>query len=195
MDSKPLSRRQEQAALLVAEDKATDAAIASRMGIAKRTLERWKGKPDFAARVEQHRAAWHRAATQEGMADGVGRIRALKERVAGLSRVIEERAADPHFQPVPGGRTGFLTQRARIVGSGEKARVVWEHPLDVALLRELRALERQLAQEVDAWHKKAALSKEMDAKIKKLIAQITGKRPDTEGVNPRPDGAPRTLLA
>ena len=177
--------------MLVAEDKATDAAIASRMGIAKRTLERWKGKPDFAARVEQHRAAWHRAATQEGMADGVGRIRALKERVAGLYRVIEERAADPHFQPVPGGRTGFLTQRARIVGSGEKARVVWEHPLDVALLRELRALERQLAQEVDAWGK----SEEMNAKIKKLIAQITGKRPDTEGVNPRPDGAPRTLLA
>ena len=56
------------AAPLVAEDRLTDAAIAARAGVSRRTLARWKKEPAFAARVGELRARilerWHREATR-----------------------------------------------------------------------------------------------------------------------------------
>ena len=49
-----------EAAALLYRDAETDEAIARRLGIARRTLARWKGRPEFAAAWAALRA-YHRA--------------------------------------------------------------------------------------------------------------------------------------
>ena len=53
-----LTGRQGKAARLVAEDELTDAEIAARVKVGRSTLDRWKRRPAFAARVAEHREAF-----------------------------------------------------------------------------------------------------------------------------------------
>jgi hypothetical protein len=53
-----------EAAALLYRDAETDEAIARRLGIARRTLARWKGRPDFAAAWVALRA-YHRAELEQ----------------------------------------------------------------------------------------------------------------------------------
>jgi hypothetical protein len=78
-------------------------------------------------------------------------MRAYDERWRELQRVIAERGADPTMQDVPGGRTGLLLKTVKVIGSGEAARQVEEYRLDAALLKELRELEKQAAEEAGQW--------------------------------------------
>ena len=55
------------------------------------------------------------------------------------------------MQNVPGGRAGLLVRRVKSIGAGENAREVVEYEVDTALLKELRELERQAAQEAGQW--------------------------------------------
>ena len=56
----PTPERVGEAAALLYRDAETDEAIARRLGIARRTLARWKGRPEFAAAWAALRA-YHRA--------------------------------------------------------------------------------------------------------------------------------------
>lgn len=51
----------------------------------------------------------------------------------------------------PGGTTGLIVQSQKVVGSGRSQQVVTEYFVDIPLLRELRELERQAAQESGQW--------------------------------------------
>jgi hypothetical protein len=72
-----LSPRQERAASLVADDTLSDEQIAAETGITKRTLERWKQKPAFAARIEEIRRAVKRTLADKGIAALVERHRLM----------------------------------------------------------------------------------------------------------------------
>jgi len=62
------ARRREAAAQHVAGDYLTDARIAAEVGICRRTLGYWKRQPDFAARVDAVRGAYHAQITAEFLA-------------------------------------------------------------------------------------------------------------------------------
>ncbi len=66
------ARQREEAAQHVAGDYLTDARIAARVGICRRTLGYWKRQPDFAARVGAVRAAYHAQITAEFAARAPG---------------------------------------------------------------------------------------------------------------------------
>jgi hypothetical protein len=142
------------AALAVALDDETDEQIAAAAGVSRRTLANWKVHPDFAARVDQHRAEFHDQARRRGIALVANRVAALDDRWRRLRRVIAERAADPAMRGVPGGTTGLLVRDVRAVGRGEEARPVDVYRLDIGLLRELRELEKQAAVEVGDWNER-----------------------------------------
>jgi hypothetical protein len=73
-----LPGRMERAARLVAEDELTDEAILARLRLRSRqTLHNWKRRPDFAARVAEHREAFRERALTAGFADKRARIAAL----------------------------------------------------------------------------------------------------------------------
>lgn len=167
-----LTPKQDQAARLVAEDRRPDREIAAQCGVAERTLERWKKLPAFMARVAEHREAWRDEELQKGIADRVERIRGYEDRRARLYRVMQARA-EQHAD-VPGGDTGLLIRQVKLVKvydaeagdepgtdvlySAKKSVEVEEYAIDTGLLKELRDLERQAAQDLGQWTEKKELT-------------------------------------
>jgi hypothetical protein len=138
-----LTRKQAQAAARVAEDQQTDAQIAAAVGVSAVTLWKWKQRPDFAARVEEHKARWAAEIEQEGIANRQNRINALNDRWSLMQQVITARAADATMTGA-GHETGLLVRTYK----PGKYRVVEEYRFDAALLAELRAHELQAAREL-----------------------------------------------
>ena len=68
-----------------------------------------------------------------------------------MQRVIAERAKDPVMEKAPGGRTGLLVHRRKVIGQGDNGMMVDEYEVDTGLLHELRETERQAAQEMGEW--------------------------------------------
>jgi len=81
-----------------------------------------------------------------------GRVLELIDRRRRLRRVIAERAVFAEHQDVPGGTTGFVVTRRRQLG--KNGPIVKEHKVDVALLRELREISKQIAIELGQWVEK-----------------------------------------
>src|SRR5262249_27057215 len=75
-------------------------------------------------------------------------LKALNDRWSRMQQIIEARANHPDYANIPGGRTGLLVRSVKQIGSGDSARLVEEFALDVALLKELRAHEKQAAVEL-----------------------------------------------
>lgn len=115
------------------------------------TLFRWKRHPDFQARVDEHIEAFRRTVRRKGIAIVENRVAALQERWLKMQQVISERAAAPQMQEVPGGTTGLLVHQVKGIGRGDDFRIVDEYKVDDGLLAELRAHEKQAAQELAQW--------------------------------------------
>ncbi len=88
-----LTKRQYNAALLVAEDEVSDRDIAERIGVSRFTLYAWQKKPEFAQLVGDIREAFRVRIMAEGFADKAKRIKALNS-LATAVLVELSRAAD-----------------------------------------------------------------------------------------------------
>lgn len=143
----------EQAALAVAEDRLPDAEIAAAAGVSRQSLERWKLKAEFRARVEELRAAIRARVREHGIAVVENRVVALNERWRLMQQVIAERGAALAGE-CPGGGTGLLVRQVKQIGQGRDAQVVEEFAVDAGLLRELRGHEEQAARELGQWTEK-----------------------------------------
>jgi hypothetical protein len=155
------SAKATEAALQVALDERTDEQIATAAGVSRRTLATWKLHPEFAGRVEGHRAEFREAASRRAIAQLGRRVAALNERWLALQRVIEERAADPAMRAIPGGETGLL--RPGPMGTFD---------VDVALLRALLDHEKRAAQELGQWGKPLEEAESLsDAELEAAIVE------------------------
>jgi hypothetical protein len=150
----PWTGRKAEAAALAAADDLTNEEQAARLGVARKTLDRWKAHPEFKARVAGLVAALEAAAADRGIARRLRRVQALQERWEKMQAVIAERAADPDLADAPGGRTGLVVRQEKVIGGGDNAERVTEYAVDVGLLKELRAHEQQAAQELGQWAEK-----------------------------------------
>lgn len=139
------------AAQLVAEGDLTQHQIAERADIARSTLYEWRKNPEFTVRVAEIREEFRQAIRSRGIAIIEKRIEAQNDRWRKLQRVISARAEDPAYHEVAGGDTGLLGRVAKWVGTGDNREFVVEFELDAALLREIRELEKQTAQELGQW--------------------------------------------
>ncbi len=72
-----LTKRQHDAALLVAEDEVSDRDIAERIGVSRFTLYAWQKKPEFAQLVGDIRAEFRQRVLTLGFADKTKRVKAL----------------------------------------------------------------------------------------------------------------------
>jgi transposase-like protein len=142
------SKTRLEAAQLVAYGELSFPAIASKVGIARDTLFRWRRVPEFAARVEELTGAIKASLRRLAVSRPERRVDRLNRDWLRLQKVIEERAADPKMAGVPGGDTGLLTRDVKGVGSGEGFRLVELYEVDAAILKELREIERQAAKEI-----------------------------------------------
>ena len=102
-----------------------------------------------------------------GIADRAKRIEALNTRWEKLNRIVEARSLDPEFQKIPGGDTGLLCRRRKLAHRNQKY-IPHEYVLNVDLLRELRAIERQAADEVNR------VTKDVEDSPEVLIREYVG---------------------
>src|SRR5262249_32874424 len=97
-----------RAAQLLAEGVLTDAEIANAVSIHRDTVYEWKKHPTFAPRIEELTRELRDRLRRYAIARKVRRVKELDDRHQRLQQVIDERAADPEMQNVPGGKTGLL---------------------------------------------------------------------------------------
>jgi hypothetical protein len=142
------NKKREQAAFLVAEDRHSDSKIAEICGISERALGKWKNRPEFAERVEELTAIFADRVLKFGLARRERRLTVLSDMHERMLRVIDERSNDPELATIPGGRTGLVVGRQRGIRNGAGLQLIQHYEVDVALLRELRATEEQIAREL-----------------------------------------------
>lgn len=183
----------EKAAELVAAGELPYSEVAARAGVDRCTVYRWRRTPEFAERVESIREGLRCEAFDRGLALREVRVKALTDRWDRLRRVIESRAGSPKMAAVPGGSTGLVVESVKGIGAGENFEVVREHAVDTGTLAELRAIEKQAAQELGQWsdrHEVAhsggttttvdlgALSTESLLALRAIAGELAGPRPD-----------------
>lgn len=148
----------EYAAVLLARAELTVEQVAETVGVARATLFRWRGHPDFQARGRQETEIVRNKIRQDGIAVMENRLRFLQERHNLMRRVIKARAESPIMKEVPGGDTGLLVHDVKVIGSGENAERLDVFEVDTGLLKELRSHEQQAAQELGQWAERHEVS-------------------------------------
>jgi hypothetical protein len=142
------TKKREKAAQLIAEDQLSDEAIAAEVGIGRRTLARWKSDPLFQQRVQEIADAYAQKALRHRIARKECRIAILGDLHDKMLRVIEERGASADLAEVPGGKTGLVTKTLKGLGNGDNFQVVEEYEVDTGTVREIRAVQQQVAEEL-----------------------------------------------
>jgi hypothetical protein len=175
----PWTARKLDAARLVAEDFLSDERIAAQVGIDRRQLTRWKSVPQFMAKVEAIVAALGERSLRFAVARRHRRVKAQNDRWRRLKQVIRERAADPQLADVPGGSTGLVLRRLKMIGAGENSQVIEEFEVDTGLLKALLDHEKQVAQEVGQWTEKREVdNKEGAVNITFIEVRLNGPTVD-----------------
>lgn len=170
MADQALTTRQEKAALELALGRRTDKEIAALLGISEDTLHRWGRRSEFADRVEDLRAAFARAVEGQGIADRRARVQKLQDMLDRMERIVAGRADDMPL--VPGGSSGLLVRQFKQVGKDSYRE---EYPFDAALVREMRAVLQQAAQELGQWTERRQVDlkvSELDAAIERELARL-----------------------
>lgn len=139
------------AAILVAQDRLTNREIGKRIGVTARTIETWKNQPEFQEEITRHLNTWRERIMERGVASKERRLFRLNDRWRRCQTVIDERSRAEEMQKVAGGKTGLLCHTVKSIGSGADAQVVDEYEVDVGLLKEIREIEAQAAQELGQW--------------------------------------------
>lgn len=142
-----------EAAVLVADDDLSNDEIARACGISAKTLTMWKRHPEFAARVGQIVTDLQEHARKRGLARLDKRQTTAFDRHRRMVDLILARAGDIGNEAA-GGETGLVVRQYRSIGTGPNARQVTEYVFDAALMRELRELEKQIAQDAGQWSEK-----------------------------------------
>jgi DNA-binding XRE family transcriptional regulator len=171
----PWSEASAEAAVLLAEDRLTDATIAKRVGVSRTTLHTWKQHPEFSAKITEHYNELIERARRRGIARLDRRMDAYEDRHKRMSALLRERAKDMKGE-VAGGGTGTMVRTPKRVEilittvvvdeDGEQVskestttrEELYEYQFDAALLRELRELEKQVAQDTGQWSEKREVS-------------------------------------
>jgi hypothetical protein len=152
-----LTPRHDRAALQLAERQMTWLQIAAEAGVSDVALYKWTKDADFAALVDEHRATLHAAIVRDGITAKQTRVAGMQERHRRMWAVIEARAADPKNQDIAGGTTGLLVRQVK-PAPGSRVGMTEEWAVDTGLLSEMRATEKQVAQELGEWTEKRELS-------------------------------------
>ena len=139
----------------------------AKQGVARKSIERWKRHPEFVGRLQDLVGAVREQAKRKLLGKKEFRIQILEELYSRQRAIIDERAADPEMQAVPGGRTGLLLRKT-VVSSGTL--ISYEYVADTTLSNEIRKTLQQVALEVADGRQKVDVQ---DNFAKPSVASIT----------------------
>ena len=170
------TNKKELAAQLSADDSLSDVKIAKEVGIATRSLTRWKLDPEFRARVAEHVDAWKLEIRKRGLAIKERRIESYIRDFEATNTILVERgnqqaqAVDVNAEPYAGGAsTGFVVKDFKGLAP--------VYSFDAALMRERLSIRKQLAQELGEWSEKQEVSGPDGGPIETTVTTLV-KLPD-----------------
>ena len=140
---------------LLAEGRLSWDKIAEKTGTHRNTLKAWKKHPTFAARLEETIAEIRLRMTERAIARKEHRINTYNDLMFRVMDVFDARAADTSMAMIPGGDTGLLVRRFKMIGSGENATEVQEYDIDTPSVKALLDTMKQAAIEVGEWDVKS----------------------------------------
>lgn len=146
--------RRVRAAVMIADGTLTHAEIARQIGVTPASLDFWKQAPVFKERIAELREQMQAAIMETGIAVKANRILSYDDDLQRLQMIIDERAADPTMQHIPGARSGYLVRRYKALGSGDSMEIREEVAFEAELSRERRELRKQAATEMGQWTEK-----------------------------------------
>jgi predicted 2-oxoglutarate/Fe(II)-dependent dioxygenase YbiX len=190
------TQKHHEAAILLAEDELGNAAIAERVGVDERTIYRWKEDKDFRKLIDKYVKDYARRIFNRGIARKDKRVKVLDEVHEKIQTVFRERGESEEMQVVPGGKTGLLVKQFKGIGRGEDFEMVEEFAVDTGTIRELRALQEQVASELGQRISKIEHSgpdggplviQDARAKLLAKLASASGSIPATSGSGENPE--------
>ncbi|MFH0900540.1 MAG: hypothetical protein V2A73_07915 [Pseudomonadota bacterium] len=119
-----------------------------------RSLKSWSAAFGWQARLADVAGEERQAIVAQGIAARQNRVDAYGDRWARMRQVIAERGADSEMAEVPGGKTGLLVRTFRTIGGRSDPQTVEEFAVDTGLLKELREIEKQAAEDMGQWTEK-----------------------------------------
>lgn len=149
-----LSGKELQAAQLIVDGELSLDDIAIEVGVAKRTLIRWKERPNFELHMGRLREEIAAALKAEGIRRRENRLANYQDRIDRLQRIIEARAADRFYAFEPGYSTGLMVRDVKSIQVGDDHVKVELFKVDTGLLSAMLALEKQAAQDSGQWSEK-----------------------------------------
>lgn len=126
-----LTGRQEKAARLVAEDGLTNEMIATECGVKRQTLDLWKLRDDFKARVAEHIEAFKQAALTAGFADKRARLVLLDAMATDVATRLR--------------KNGYVREEVKLAANGEH---ISYEVFDQPAMAQLRGLLDDIAKEI-----------------------------------------------
>lgn len=155
----------------------------------KSITERYTGtqRPLTVSQIDHHRVSGHAAraltAAVLGVANGpmaelmkievankVWRVSRLQATLDRLDMIVADR--EKAFAHLPGGRSGFVGGRFKMLGTGENAREVEESFFDRDLVQEMRGILEQAAKECGEWRPGGSEGKDDGAAQSITVQQI-----------------------
>ena len=167
--------------MLVADGDLTKKQIAAKCRVTPYMIAKWMRREDFMAQVERFRVEVRATVLREGIARLEIRMRALNRRFYSFEKIIDDRAADPAMQHIPGGDTGLLKSKIRKIGSGANTIIYDLGEVDHTLLRESLAIMEQARKEMEGDFEKAepkrALNERPNVKLHFPVMTEEDKKP------------------
>jgi len=158
------NKRRERAAQLLAEDLRSDLKISELCGIHIATLYKWKKRPEIVERIVELTQIYADKALKTGLAQRDKRVAVLRQMHDKLLQIVEERAADPRLESVPGGQTGLVVRAVKVIGKQVHETFV----TDTKLVKELRETGEQIARELGQWQERIEVE---DASLAEIMAK------------------------
>jgi len=141
---------------MLAEDSVSDAEIAAACGVTRPALQKWKAREEFQTRIAEIVKRRKDAALRYSIAQQDKRIADMDDRWRRMRQLIDARAEELNGA-VPGGETGLLVRQIKLSNTGIQ---VEEFAVDTGLLKEMRALEEQVAKELGQYADKPEAQKD-----------------------------------
>jgi hypothetical protein len=140
-------KKQIEAAQLLVEGGMTDEQIAAKVKVGRRTLSKWKLKPQFVAYLDELKKVFAERFLREGLAKRENRIAKLSAMVSKTEKVINERAhaavlPGSNLANVPGAETGLIVMTYKGLSKTAVAEV------DTPTVKMMAALLDQISVEV-----------------------------------------------
>lgn len=172
------TRQTVKAATLLAENQLTQKQMAAEVGCSPRAITNWLSVPAFKAHVQKLVEETRKVLAQRYIATQDQRIASYIQDFERTDQIIKERAEA--MKHVPGGSSGLIARDFKAV----KDEVVEVYEFDAALVRERRAIRKDVAEELGQLSQKHEFSfsgrisemspeqlKEMEAELLQLHPQ------------------------